>query len=707
MLATLLLLPLTNLGPGTAVRAAEAPAWPTSASRVVVVAAPGLMWEDLTPTLTPAMWSLAETGSVGLLSVRAVPWVSCPADGWLTLSAGGRAQAQPPPPGGCPTELPYLTPVPNASGGTTVPEMPLIREDNEATLDRAHPGLLGDGVRCAAAVGRGATLGTADSQGQVALYREGVGPDLADVLDRCPLSIVAAEQLQSEPRVRTQGVRAIDDVVAEVVAGLPDDAVLFVVGISETGRRPRAHLQVAIASGAGLDGGWLTSSSTRRDRYVQLIDLAPSALALLGEETQDATGRPMSVGSPRERDFAEEQAWLVAASHRARLQQNLMGPFDVVWGITGVLALVTLAVAGRLVARRGSDAGKRRVTMAAIVVGAAYAAVPVSSFLANVVPWWKAVWPAPLLAGLIVAWVAVIVTVALAVPWRSVEAASRGTQSGGLRLLAPAALVAAVTVVVLGVDVLTGSSLEMDSMLGYSPLVAGRFTGLSNMAFAAYSVAGLFVLGVLAHGRSKAWGLVIFLVGGGLSVYVVASADAGNNFGGTLALIPALAVLAALVLVGRLTWKGVFAALGLAALTVLAFAYVDYLRPEDERSHFGGFVEDLLSGEAWEVVSRKAAALLSVVFATPVTFAVPFLLAALTVLLIRPRGRGSSRLAEALDAVPPLRAVMISAAVCTLLGFALNDSGVALAGTALGVAVPLALLGVSWARRSHEAAQAR
>ena len=55
---------------------------------------------------------------------------------------------------------------------------------------------------------------------------------------------------------------------------------MIVAGLADTDQSSRLH--VAVADGPGWDGGWLTSPSTGRDGYVQLVDLAPTALAALG-----------------------------------------------------------------------------------------------------------------------------------------------------------------------------------------------------------------------------------------------------------------------------------------------------------------------------------------------------------------------------------------------------------------------------------------
>src|SRR5207237_815865 len=60
--------------------------------RVVLIGVPGLMWSDLSPTKTPALWSLTQSGAGAALSTRATTVNTCPVDGWLTVSAGQRAR---------------------------------------------------------------------------------------------------------------------------------------------------------------------------------------------------------------------------------------------------------------------------------------------------------------------------------------------------------------------------------------------------------------------------------------------------------------------------------------------------------------------------------------------------------------------------------------------------------------------------------------
>ena len=69
---------------------------PGESAPVVLLGVPGLLWTDLDPVETPALWELAGRASTASMSVRTVSAVTCPLDGWLMVSTGRRAQAAPP-----------------------------------------------------------------------------------------------------------------------------------------------------------------------------------------------------------------------------------------------------------------------------------------------------------------------------------------------------------------------------------------------------------------------------------------------------------------------------------------------------------------------------------------------------------------------------------------------------------------------------------
>ena len=143
----------------------------------------------------------------------------------------------------------------------------------------------------------------------------------------------------------------------------------------------------------------------------------------------------------------------------------------------------------------------------------------------------------------------------------------------------------------------------------------------------------------------------------------------------------------------RVTVARLVAVLAAAVLVVGVVAVLDWLRPASERSHLGRFVAQLLDGQAWTVVSRKAEANLGILLGSPLAW---MLLVALLAAawLLRPEGLLRSRPGRGAAGLPAedvrvLRAALTAIALSLTVGAAVNDSGVALPATAATLLVPL------------------
>lgn len=609
------------------------PAAPASASTfclpecapVVVVGVPGLRWSDVGPA-TPTLQRLSREGAVGALSVKAVPAVSCPADGWLTLGAGNRAVAAGIVREPCGTALP---------GDAAASEQANAQEREGAELGALRSAVASQGG-CVSAVGAGAELagGAAAATG-------------CDV------------RLHDVPPVSGEGTERVADAVAadRAVAALVEGAgTLLVVGLSEAPGDRTAGLHVAIAHGAAFEPGVLHSASTGRTPYVQLVDVAPTVLELLTlERPASMTGRTWRSGGEQSTPAELADVALLAQEHK-----RVTVPFFVVL-LAGELLLLLALVRSR------------RFELAELVALGGVAALG-ATYLANLVPWWRS--PVPLLTLL-----AVVLVIATAV----VACARRGP------LLRPAGLVCAFVAGVLVVDLVTGAHLQMSSVAGYSPLVAGRFAGIGNVAFGVLAAAAL-----LAAAAARRGVLVV-----GLVVVAVDGAPTwGSDVGGVLALVPAF-VLLAMLLSGRRVSLLRLALAGVAgAAVVTAFALADWSRAEQDRTHLGRFVQDVADGTAGTLLRRKADAVLDLLFASPVTALLPLVVAAAVWLVVRP----PHALAQAVDQAPAWRAGLLATGLASAVGFAVNDSGPAVPAMALTVAVPATIAVVLRARRSTEEA---
>ena len=716
------------LGSGLPVAAAAGPA-----ERVVVVGVPGLVWDDADAAATPELWALAEESAIGALSVRAARSTTCILDGWATLGAGNRARYPGPDDGLPPVPLPGDPDDPVPPDEDEEPQLATALshcglqeraagvglDDPIAAVDRtaadraterygAEPAALGSAVGCAAVAGRAATLAAA-AEG-VELERAQALPEgraeLGSWLADCPLTLVSLDQLTDAgtpgadktddgtlPGRRAQALARIDEEVGRVraaVADLTGETLLLVAGISEVNDgRPQLH--VAIASGAGFSSAsWLTSASTGRPPFVQLIDLAPTALAVLDlDRPASMNGQPLRLGGERpalsEAVVELERANTAATVHH----RNVSSFFWTLVAVSTVLVALGVVVLGRDRTSAATRTDRPAARTALRTLALAAAALPVATYLANLVPWEAAGAPLAALTGAVVAADLVVLAVALAGPWRR-------------RRLGQPVVVLALTLATLVADVLTGSTLELNGLLGYDPVVAGRFTGYGNLTFGLLSVSALLLTAAAATavGRRASPARTRPVIGGfvvlaGLAaVAIIGAPGLGRDFGGVLAALPGFLFLAMLLARVRVTVLRLAAVLGSAVVAVGTVAVLDWLGPADERSHLGRFVEQLLTGQAWTVVSRKAEANVGILLGSALAWMLPVALVA-AVWLVRPNGvlrRGPDGGAPgglSAEERAVLRSALLASALSLALGAAVNDSGVALPATAAALLVPL------------------
>ncbi len=685
-------LPANPANPAMARPAVAAPS-----GNVVIIGVPGLRWSDLHETGTPTLWALTGRGSAGALSVRTTTAATCPVDGWLTLSAGQRARLAH---GSC-----ALPPAPARAGANvSVPGFDAMRRDNAHTQYEAKLGLLGDSVHrgggCTMAVGPGGVFGAADTRGRVDRYVASI--DQVTDWSQCALVVVDVDavfrayinagvdatgaQVPLSPEQRAGAATRADQQIGRVLTALPAGTTVLVAGLSDTGSA--AHLRVALSARAPFGtltgdqrgGGYLTSNATRRPGLVTLTDLTSTALRDLGlRQPAAAIGRPWrSEPAPPATTTADKREALDDEDVAARSVSRLQAPFFIL--LFGA-QLLLYGVASVLLRRRRTG-GRSRVLAGMRVVALAAGAVPVASFLANVVPWWRSMHPAPTLIMCVLGATAAVTALALAGPWRR-------------SLIAPALVIAGVSALVLGIDVLTGSHLQLNSLMGYTALVGGRYYGFGNIAFAVFATSAILVAAWLADRplregrRAAAVGVVV--AAGLVAVALDGWPGWGSDFGGVLAIVPGTAVLAFMIAGRRLSPLTV-GLIGAAAVgAVLAIAFADSMRPVTEQTHLGRFWDELLDGTAWGVIGRKIVAMLYSLRYWQFTVIAVGALCFLFFVLARPLKLRAAVLADAYTRAPTLRPALMAALTTAVVGTAVNDSGVVVAAIALGLAVPLTL----------------
>jgi hypothetical protein len=235
------------------------------------------------------------------------------------------------------------------------------------------------------------------------------------------------------------------------------------------------------------------------------------------------------------------------------------------------------------------------------------------------------------------------------------------------------------------VDQLTGTHLEFNSVFGYSPTVGIRFSGLGNLAYAQLAASAVILAGLLPWRFGRERGVRIAIVMLVVVLIVIASPIWGEDFGGTLAATPAFALLVWMLLGRRITVRTVLGLIGLLLVAGLAAGFIDLLRPADQRTHVGRFFEKV-GNEGWSgfvtVLHRKGTENVDTLKSTGWLFVI----AAVVALVLYLWFRRPRRLHQVITAIPTLRASAVGFAIAAGLGYALNDSGIAIPGLMVSIA---------------------
>jgi len=341
-----------------------------------------------------------------------------------------------------------------------------------------------------------------------------------------------------------------------------------------------------------------------------------------------------------------------------------------------LFALITLIFWG------GDPERRRRRHAAYRIAGVATAAVVPGSFLASLVPWPVLPHPALLLYGIGLAWAAVIAAIALAGPWRRDP-------------LGPPGFIGAATIAVIGLDVITGSHLQLGTPFGLSALAAGRFYGIGNNAVGSYAIGGLLCAawaGSATRRRTGSRGQAVAAAAAVTLFTVIAAGwpQFGAKVGGTIAMLPGFLVLLAGLAGVRITPRRAAIVAISGVLVIAVFGVLNFLFPAATgASDIGAFVGRLLHGGATGILQRKVHANVSSLTESWATPVVPIVIAATGVLLAWPDRLRLHAVAGAMRAEPLLRPLLTAMWLVAVLAWLVNDSGVTVTATLLPFALPL------------------
>jgi hypothetical protein len=685
--------------------------------RVLIVSLPDTEWADFEQAATPNLDRLFEAAAVGAMVTNGVDRPTPLPSGYVTVGAGARAVGngsngnQ-----GFGVDEDFgrdragvvfttRTGIPAGEGLVYMPIVDTI-EANDEELYGAEPGLLGDelakaGVaRAVITNGDGTDPSTPDtrstpwrraavaalmtSAGKVpggrvddGLLRQDAAAPFGvrldpDRVERAfedawqPGSVVLVEgsdlvraDIQARfasdeqaVKMRAQALEHTDRVVGRLLPHVEADDMVIVMG--PTPPQERDALSVAAVRAPGFESGLLRSTTTQRDGFVNLTDVAPTILTYFGLDRPDAMeGRRMDTGRAGG-SFVEHREFFVNVNEDGLFRDGLVGVSMSVVMVVALLLAVAAIVLDRWVGLRARWAIGLLVFAALWLLGfldATYLAGPLhfgrhgGTF---------AYWLFVVGVGAVIAAVCMLAT-----RRRPVLATLAGLATViGLHL----------------VDLVTGAHLEWNTVFGYSPTIGIRFVGQGNMTFSQLTAAAVLFAGLLAWQVPTKRGVRVAVALLAVTVIVMGAPFWGNDFGGALSAAPGFVLLAWLLLGHELRWRTVWVLVGVLVAAGLVVGVLDVLRPPDQRSHVGKFFEKVGTdfGGATLVLRRKAAENLSVL-GHSVLLGCLLALAALVIYLwwVRPRS-----LRTVFARVSTARVTAIALGLVALLGFALNDSGI-------------------------------
>jgi hypothetical protein len=719
--------------------------------RVLVVSLPGVNWEDVQRYDLPNIEAFVDTAAIGDVSTRIGRVYASTTDAYLSMGAGTRALAP---------EIDVAVALEPAERYGGVPATEILERRlgvipdgiaylatgaainrNDSSAFGAEVGLLGQqladaGVARAVIANADASEGFvsdepppdgayARSAATMLMDEDGIVPDgrvsralLRDdpdapfgrrldqdkvleavdeewnttgravvVVEASDLSRAAAYRPRATPAqardLREEALVDADALLGKLLERVDAerDAVLVVSPVAPAGSPALA--MVALRA-PGVEPGLLQSATTRRDGYVHLADVAPTILSLLGEEPPDGIeGRNFQVGKDH---VAGRVGRLVEETDAAAFRDSLL-PL--------VVTLITVGAVLLALATWKRERLGRRAT--GVIAAAAYVSL-------GVVPATFIVGRTGAVQGKTVLYVAAIVAVAALIAAVAMFAERRHRGAGAL--VSVGAIVALV-----GIDVLLGAPLQLNTVFGYSVAVAGRFTGLGNLAFALFGSATI-VLAALLVDRAGARGLRAAYALLGVVVLVEGLPMLGADVGGVASMVPAFGVTALLLADRRVTSRYLLALVGVTGAVIMLFAFVDAARPSQSQTHLARLAQHLLAGR-WgaftdTLTRRWHASFGGAELAAWVVIVSIIVATGIYVALVAARRAGP----EAPRRTGPWVAAAGGLLVLAVVGLVANDSSFAVPATMLIVVVPVVVLqtlragpgdgGIQWTRSTQE-----
>jgi len=724
------LLSLLFAGPQPGLAATDTPS-----EHVVLVLAPYLSWDDITPTSTPTIWRIAENGAVGDLNARSRTRVivdePSPNEGALTISAGSWATNDPEAPAPYQVSERYETgsaaeAYRRTTGGNVGDNaivylgLPTAQRMNEELSFDVVLGTLGQSI--VDADGLTAAIGNSDV-GYVTGEQRRVRPAALAAMDESglvPLGDVSQRLLHADPNAPF-GLSTDQEVFAETWSAVADElyaAAGPTLVVLDAGDLHRAARFARFVTPEIAHEQHLRALGTLDETVRLALERMPEGGTLiissqtLSENSQPS--RPEGLGPV----VVSGPGWSGYLTSSSTQREGLVTNLDVTATILDTLGLKQpLQVIGNPMADVPDGTLASRIERLDALNETAVAVDGVKADVINtyvacliilfalstfVLLRWRH-WRPELVSRWVHTLHAILLLALCAPPaswlmfvvdrYPSTEAAVIAAFLGvmlllwavllvvrrvaGLRL--PVALAALGTVALLLVDQWVGWPLSYVNFWGYSPLLGARFYGMGNEAAALLFGALIVGAALLADQyptspRTKFITRWVFPVVALVTVATAAAPALGANVGVAVWGTFGFALAWWLANGHRVTWKLGLVIVALSLTFLGVFAFLDLVGGVSQ-THLGRAISSAEQGgltELWKIVARKAETNIRVLTHTVWAYVLLVVLAFLAFMRFRPQGDFAETLAE-----NPRFGDAITVALLTgLVAYFTEDSGI-------------------------------
>ncbi|MGI6453434.1 MAG: hypothetical protein ACOX0E_08235 [Syntrophomonadaceae bacterium] len=483
-----------------------------------------------------------------------------------------------------------------------------------------------------------------------------------------------------EERVIAEKVKRLQDIdnfVGFITSQInPQKDLLLLIAQSPAADQiaQKNYFTPVIAYGKDINHGSLTSPTSRRDYVIANTDIAPSILEFFGlpDDTKTMIGRPFVVNEKPGLDVLKEANDLVNQSSTVnRLRAPVIKGFVISQIAIIVLSLMVIIFFKRLVKLFEFLV----VTMAAVPL----VLLPLG-FLKLSADWMYLL--VVITASFLISWVLFILC--------------------GKKAYSVFVCLAALMVMGLDIDVITGGNMIKTSILGYDPMAGARYYGIGN------EYLGILIGSVIAAAAAfyeKYRGkrvltiiLLVFLVQTAIIGMPTLGANSGGLISCPIAFITTLALLAGI----KITWGLIIRIMGAALAVITGLAIYDYHQPPEVQSHIGKAVSQIMNGginEAVVIISRKLSMNFKLIKTTIWSRVFLVVMMALAILFHQPVGA----MKRIMEAYPYLMKGFAGTIIGAFALLVVNDSGIVAASTCtVYLAVPLLLLMLRFRKEKQE-----